>query len=71
MEIAGYIDIDVKKHTRALGGTGAPVISPEEIPAAAEVLVLGYVSARGARELIRGALRERGFREGADFLMCA
>jgi hypothetical protein len=35
------------------------------------MFVLGYVSSRGARELIRSELRDRGYAEGRDFLMCA
>jgi glycosyltransferase involved in cell wall biosynthesis len=69
--IDGYIDIDRKKSTPAIGGTGAPVILPAQIPPPSEVFVLGYVSSRGARELIRGELTARGFKEGRDFLMCA
>jgi glycosyltransferase involved in cell wall biosynthesis len=69
--IAGYVDVDTKKVTRALGGTGVPVLAPAELPPPTESLVLGYVAARGARELIRAALSSRGYREGRDFLMCA
>jgi hypothetical protein len=71
LRIAGYIDIDAKKTTTALGGTGAPVISPAALPPPGEAFVLGYVSSRGARDLIRNALRARGYAEGRDFLMCA
>lgn len=69
VHIAGYIDVDPKKVTRALGGTGVAVIGPESLPPADEGFVLGYVTSRGARELIRGSLGARGFVEGADFLM--
>ena len=71
MRAAGFIDIDPKKQTRALGGTGLPVLAPTEIPAPAAAFVLGYVGSRGARELIRAALRARGHEEGRDFLMGA
>jgi glycosyltransferase involved in cell wall biosynthesis len=71
LKIAGYIDIDARKVTRAIGGTGAPVLAPAELPLAREAFVLGYVASRGARELIRGELRARGYVEGRDFLMCA
>jgi hypothetical protein len=47
------------------------VIAPESIPPPGDVFVLGYVASRGARELIRTALRSRGHVEGRDFLMCA
>ncbi len=69
VRIAGYIDVDAKKTGRTVAGV--PVIAPAEMPAPAEVFVLGYVASRGARELIRGELARRGFREGRDFLMCA
>lgn len=69
--VAGYIDVDVKKHTRALGGTGVPVVSPEHIPPKTAAVVLGYVSSRGARDLIREELQKRDYVEGRDSLMCA
>lgn len=69
--IAGYIDVDAKKFTPALGGRGAPVIGAEALPPASDVFVLGYVSSRGARAYIRTALREQGREEGRDFLMGA
>jgi glycosyltransferase involved in cell wall biosynthesis len=69
--IAGYIDVDAKKLTRALGGTGVPVIGPAELPPPGRSIVLGYVTSRGARDFIRADLRARGYVEGRDFLMCA
>jgi glycosyltransferase involved in cell wall biosynthesis len=71
LRIAGYVDVDPKKWTRAIGGVGMPVISPTELPEPETIFVLGYVSARGARPFIRHELRRRGFVEGRDFLMCA
>lgn len=68
--IAGYIDVDPKKLGR-LGGTGAPVIGPDALPPAGEITVLGYVAARGARELCRAALVARGYAEGREFWLCA
>lgn len=70
VHIAAYIDVDQKKLTPAIGGTGARVIAPAELPPAGEVFVLGYVTSRGARELIRQELNRRGYVEGGDFLMC-
>ncbi|HET7535966.1 MAG TPA: glycosyltransferase [Candidatus Didemnitutus sp.] len=67
--ISSYIDIDAKKTGRKVGGV--PVLAPKELPPAGEVFVLGYVSSRGARELIRADLKKRGYVEGQDFLMCA
>lgn len=69
--IHGYIDVDPRKATTALGGRGRPVLLPSELPAPAHAFVLGYVGSRGARELIRAALLARGYVEGRDFLMCA
>jgi glycosyltransferase involved in cell wall biosynthesis len=71
VRIAGYIDIDPKKTSAALGGTGRPVITPEALPAPGRIFVLGYVGTRGAREVDREQLRARGYVEGRDFLMCA
>lgn len=74
--IAGYIDVDAKKTGKKVGGV--PVIAPAELPALAEgaaaadvPFVLGYVSSRGARDLIRAELQRHGYVEGRDFLMCA
>jgi cellulose synthase/poly-beta-1,6-N-acetylglucosamine synthase-like glycosyltransferase len=69
--VSGYIDVDVKKTTPAIGGTGRPVIAAAEVPPPGQIFVLGYVTSRGAREMTRDHLRERGYVEGRDFLMCA
>lgn len=71
VRIEGYIDVDAKKATPALGGFGVPVILPDALPPPGARFVLGYVSTRGARDYIRDALRARGHEEGRDFLMCA
>lgn len=75
VKIAGYVDVDVKKIGRGIGGTGLPVIGAEGLPAVrgaerAEVFVLSYVTTRGAREYNRERMIERGYVEGRDFLMC-
>lgn len=69
VRFAGFIDIDAKKIGGRVGALS--VISAAQLPPPAEAFVVGYVSARGARDLIRGALRAAGYTEGADFLMCA
>lgn len=69
VEIHGYIDIDPKKQMRRF--RDRPVIGPETLPAPNDVFVLGYVSKRGARELIRARLLNAGYAEGRDFLMAA
>jgi glycosyltransferase involved in cell wall biosynthesis len=71
VRIAGYIDVDAKKTTAALGGVGVPVVNPDRLPPIGDSYILGYVSSRGARELIRGTLNASGRAEGRDFLMCA
>jgi glycosyltransferase involved in cell wall biosynthesis len=71
VRVAGFIDVDPKKWTPALGGTGRPVVGPEALPEPGRWFVLGYVSARGARESIAAALHARGYRRARDFLPCA
>jgi hypothetical protein len=69
IRIAGYVDVDAKKTGKKVGGV--PVVGPAELPAAGAIFVLGYVSSRGAREMIREELMKRGYEEGRNFLMCA
>lgn len=71
VRVAGYVDVDVKKTGRGIGGTGLPVLGETELPAPGEIFVLSYVSSRGAREYNRARLVERGYVEGRDYLMCA
>lgn len=71
IRLAGYIDVDVKKIGRGIGGTGLPVLGPATLPPREESFVLGYVSTWGAREDTRTKLSARGWVEGRDFLMCA
>lgn len=71
VRIAGYVDIDPRKMTGAIGGTGRAVIGPAALPLPGKIFVLAYVSSRGARELIGGELGARGYVEGRDFLLCA
>jgi hypothetical protein len=69
VRLVGYIDIDPKKWGKVF--VGRPVVGPDATPSATEALVLGYVRKRGARELVRGHLTSRGYREGEDFWMAA
>jgi glycosyltransferase involved in cell wall biosynthesis len=69
VRVSGFIDIDPKKQGRHRDGR--LVVSPADMPGRERALVLGYVAKPGARELIRGELRRRGFMEGADFWMAA
>lgn len=67
--VAGYVDVDLKKTGRRVGGL--PVVGPEALPPREESFLLGYVGTRGARDQIRAALARAGRAEGRDFLMCA
>jgi cellulose synthase/poly-beta-1,6-N-acetylglucosamine synthase-like glycosyltransferase len=67
VRIAGYVDVDVKKTGRGIGGTGLPVIGERDLPAPGKIVVLSYVTTRGARDYNRARLSERGYVEGQDF----
>jgi hypothetical protein len=69
VDIAAWVDIDPAKVGRALDGR--PVLAPRELPPAGECYVVSYVPAVGAREAIADALRRRGYRPGADYVMAA
>jgi glycosyltransferase involved in cell wall biosynthesis len=69
VRIEGYVDIDARKIGRQF--EGRPVIGPGGVPPLGELFILGYVAKRGARELIRTCLAERGYQEGRDFLLAA
>jgi glycosyltransferase involved in cell wall biosynthesis len=71
VRIAGYIDVDVKKTGRGLGGTGVPVLSGDALPAPGRLFVLSYVTTRGAREYNEAKLVAQGYVAGRDFLLCA
>ena len=65
----GYIDVDEKKSGKKVAGR--PVLPSKELPDPEESLVLVYVATRGARDLIRADLQQRGWVEGRNFLICA
>jgi glycosyltransferase involved in cell wall biosynthesis len=71
LSLAGYIDIDPKKARGRLGGHGAPILLPENLPPPDQAFVLTYVANRGARDLIRQWLAGVGYLEGRDFVVCA
>lgn len=71
VRIVGYIDVDPKKTTPALGGRRQPVIPPTALPSPAAAIILAYIASRGARDLIRATLLASSRQEGADFLLCA
>ncbi len=63
-----FVDIDPRKVGRS--ARGVAVVAPEALERGAETVVAA-VGARGARQLIRGHLVERGFVEGEDFVCAA
>lgn len=67
--IAGFIDIDPKKIGRTR--RGRPVIAPDDLPPAGQAPVLVTVGVKGARELIRAALDDRGYQELRDYVCVA
>jgi glycosyltransferase involved in cell wall biosynthesis len=63
-----FVDIDPRKIGRTARGVN--VVSPESLRVGDETVVVA-VGARGARELVRAKLVERGFVEGRDFVCAA
>jgi glycosyltransferase involved in cell wall biosynthesis len=66
VRIVAHVDIDPRKIGRSL--RGAPIIASDDLAAFEGVPVLAAVGSRGARSLIRRALRRMGRVEGQDFL---
>ncbi|MDD9933769.1 MAG: glycosyltransferase [Myxococcales bacterium] len=64
-----FIDIDPRKIGRS--ARGAPIVAPDALGAAGERTLVVAVGARGARDLVRGELDERGHVEGRDYLCAA
>lgn len=65
---AFFVDIDPKKIGRR--ARGVPIRGPDAIHPGCGTVV-AVVGARGARELIRANLTQRGFFEGSDFLFAS
>lgn len=65
--VAAFVDLDPNKQGRSRAGHF--VLAPQQIPAGA--FHLGHVGKRGAREICREFLSERGLVEGRDFLFAA
>jgi NADH/NAD ratio-sensing transcriptional regulator Rex len=65
--IEAFVDIDPEK----IGSTlrDKPIIDPDELSLLIDedTVVLAAVGSRGARELIRGRLKNMGLREGREF----
>lgn len=69
LDIQGFIDIDPRKIGRTT--RDGPILAPEALPQPRDAFVLAAVGTRGARNIIRGRLAARGFREGRSFLCVA
>lgn len=67
--IDGFLDVDPRKQGRHRDGRN--VHDPASLPGPGSVFVLGCVRSRGARELQRAYLQERGYQEGQAFLFAA
>ncbi|HEY3822433.1 MAG TPA: glycosyltransferase [Polyangiaceae bacterium] len=63
-----FVDIDPRKIGRT--ARGVAIVAPEALRAGEDTVVVA-VGVRGARELVRAHLVERGFVEGKDFVCAA
>ena len=61
-----WVDVDPRKIGNRLNGV--PVVGPGWLDRGERPLVLVYVAAHGARELIAEELESRGYRRGRDYL---
>jgi glycosyltransferase involved in cell wall biosynthesis len=68
LHAARFVDIDPRKIGRI--ARGVRIVPPAELRAGEETVVVA-VGARGARELVRENLLQRGFAEGTDFVCAA
>ena len=62
---SGFIDIDPRKIGLELHGH--PIVSPDNLPATGQAVIVSYVGTRGARDNIRAKLIEMNRVEGIDF----
>jgi len=69
VRIAGFIDVDPAKVGRLRDGR--PVVLPDNLPPAAESVIIAGVGVRGARELIVAQLEKSGRVEGRDYIIAA
>ncbi|MEM9324376.1 MAG: glycosyltransferase family 2 protein [Bacteroidota bacterium] len=61
IEVRGYIDVKVRTLDR-------PCVRFDQLPDSPDRFILSYVGNRGKREEISMFLRQRGYKEGRDFL---
>lgn len=69
VEIEAFVDIDLRKIGRRIGGV--PVIGPEQLPPPGRCFVVSYVASTGARDLIAARLTALGYKPGVDYLLAA
>lgn len=69
LRFSGFVDVDPRKQGQWI--EGRPVVSVAGLPPPTDAVVVNYVARRGARQLIRGWLGERGYVEGRDSWMAA
>ncbi|MBI4409998.1 MAG: glycosyltransferase [Gemmatimonadetes bacterium] len=67
--LRAFVDLDRRKIGQTIHG--APVITPAEIDRFRSAVALAAVGSPGAREQIRGELRQRGWKELEDFCAVA
>lgn len=66
LRVTQYVDIKARRLN-----CGTPVIQPADIPDPSDGFVLSMVGKRGARDLIRPILQQRGFVEGKNCIFAA
>jgi glycosyltransferase involved in cell wall biosynthesis len=69
IKIAAYLDIDPKKIGKSI--QGRRVNGSNDIPDIKDSFIVPFVGNRGARDLIRARLVDKGFTEGRDFICAA
>ncbi|HEY8469708.1 MAG TPA: glycosyltransferase [Longimicrobiales bacterium] len=67
--LAAFVDLDPRKIGQQV--YGVPVVAPAEIGRFRGALALAAVGSPGAREEIRAALNDAGWREGVDYVAVA
>lgn len=67
--IAGFIDVDRKKHGRQRDGR--PVVGLDRLPASEKAFIITGVAKRGARQFITDQLHSGARVEGRDYLLAA
>ena len=67
--LSGYIDVNPRKIGLKIGGR--PVYDAAAIPGNRGWFIIAGVGNRGAREVIRRELEQRGYQEGIDYILAA